>query len=82
MQFSAAIALILIPTLNRIPVIPALLGTSVSRGRGEMGALLEASPTAVPGPLQMFASCRSGAVRGRQLSVPGGCAAADSALLC
>lgn len=78
----SCISLSPISTLNRVPVTPALLGTSASRGRGELGALPEASPTAVPGPLQMFASCRSGAVRGRQLSVPGGCAAADSAPLC
>lgn len=86
MHFSHAvfscILLTSIPTLNRIPAIPALLSTGVSRGRGEMGALLEASPAAVPGPLQMFASCRSEAIRGRQLSAAGGCAAADSALLC
>lgn len=37
---------------------------------GETGALLEALPTAVPAPLQMFASCCSGAMQRRQLIEP------------
>lgn len=61
----SCISLIQIPASKRVPIILVLL-----RPTGETGALLEALPTAVPGPLQMFASCCSGPMQGRQLMQP------------
>lgn len=62
----SCISLIQIPASKRVPIILVLL-----RPTGEeTGALLEALPAAVPGPLQMFASCCSRAIQGRQLMQP------------
>lgn len=63
----SCISLIQIPASKRVPIILVLL-----RPTGEeTGALLETLPAAVPGPLQMFASCCcSGAIEGRQLMQP------------
>lgn len=49
---------------------PSLKNSVHHPGAGETGVLLEALPAALPGPLQMFASCCCRAMQGRQLIQP------------
>lgn len=54
----SCISLIQIPASKRVPIILVLL-----RPTGETGALLEALPAAVPGPLQMLPAAAAGPYR-------------------
>lgn len=49
---------------------PSFKNSPSHPGAGETVVLLEALPTAVPGPLQMFASCCCRAIQGWQLIQP------------